>query len=64
MQQTTLPIEPRLDWATITVQAVANGVVGGVGGYVGAMLHQGATKPPISRPSAPTVILPPGVDRK
>jgi hypothetical protein len=64
MKQTTLPTESRLGWATITVQAVANGVVGGVGSYVGAMLHQSTTKPPDSRPSAPTLILPPGVDRQ
>ena len=55
------PTEQRLDWATITATAVANGMVNVAVSYVGAKPWQAS---PESQPDASKVILPSGVDRK
>lgn len=64
MKQTVLPVEHRLDWATITVAAVANGTVTGVASYVGARLGHRTPPDGCSGAAPNAVILPPGVDRK
>ena len=58
----SMPTEQRLDWATITATAVANGAMNIAASYIGASLRPIAR--PESQPGASKVILPSGVDRK